>query len=211
MKDLIIIGAGGLGKEVAWIVERINKVNSTWNLLGFIDDDVKIQGKTINGYKVLGTTNDITAYDNSFFVCAIASSSIRKKIISKFSTLNYATIIDPSIQLSNYIEIGDGSIISLNSTFTVNIHIGNHVIINYDCTIGHDSAINDFCTLYPSVNVSGNTKIYDCCEIGTGTQIIQGLKIGENAIVGAGSVVIKDLPQNCTAVGVPAEPIKFRN
>ena len=211
MEDLIIIGAGGLGKEVAWIVERINKINRTWNLIGFIDDNINLQGKIVNGYKVFGTTKDILNYKDSHFICAIASADIRKRIIQNYSYVKYATIIDPSVELSNYIEIGQGSIISLNSTITVNIKIGNHVIINYDCTIGHDSIIYDYCTLYPSVNVSGKTKVKECCEIGTGTQIIQGLTIGENTIIGAGTVVIKDLPSNCTVVGVPAKIIKYRN
>lgn len=208
MTDLIIIGAGGLGKEVAWIVERINKVNEKWNLLGFIDDNINIQGTIINGYKVIGTTNDISRYKNSYFVCAIANPKIRKQIIECHNDLNYATIIDPSMQVSNYIDVGVGTIISLNCTLTVNIKIGNHVIINYDCTIGHDSFIGDFVTVYPSVNLSGSTCVFDCCEIGTGSQIIQGKKIEKNTIIGAGSVVISDIPENCTAVGVPAKPIK---
>lgn len=212
MKDLIIIGAGGLGKEVAWIIERINKNDYTWNILGFLDDNKQIQGTSINGYKVLGSISDYVKYKDSYFVCAIASSIIRKEIIKNLPyDIKYATIIDTSIELSNYVEIGEGTIISLNSTLTVNIKIGNHVIINYDCTIGHDSMLNDFSTLYPSVNVSGNVKINECSEIGTGTQIIQGLTIGHNTIVGAGAVVTKDLPSNCTAVGVPAKNIKSRN
>lgn len=66
-------------------------------------------------------------------------------------------------------------------------------------------------TLYPSVNVSGNVHIGECCEIGIGSNIIQGKKIGTEIIVGAGSVVIKDIPSQCTAVGVPAKPIKINN
>lgn len=209
MKDLIIIGASGFGREVAWLVERINNVNPTWNLLGFIDDNESLTVNSINGYKVLGTTKDIEKYKESSFVCAVGSSKIRKQIIDRLGGYKFATIIDPSVEMSNLVDIGEGSIICAHTLLTVNIHIGRHVIVNLDCTIGHDAVLEDFVTLYPSVNVSGMTRYGECVELGTGSQIIQGINVGKGTIVGAGSVVVKDLPDECTAVGVPCKPIKF--
>lgn len=112
--------------------------------------------------------------------------------------------------LSHSVEIGEGCIICAGSIATVNIHIGNNVIINLDCTIGHDTKIGDYVTVYPSANISGLVTIEEAAEIGTGTQIIQGKRIGEATIVGAGAVVISDLPAKCTAVGSPAKIIKTR-
>lgn len=215
MKDLIIIGASGFGREVAWLLERINAKEPTWNLIGFIDDDNKIQGSIINGYKVLGNTESIANYGDTFFVCAVGASKTREKIITKIksfkSDIKFATLIDPTVELSKLVKIGEGSIICSHTILTVNIEIGKHVIINLDCTIGHDAVLKDFVTLYPSVNVSGATVIGHGCELGTGMQIIQGKAIGDYSIVGAGAVVIKDIPDNCTAVGSPAKPIKFHN
>ena len=209
MKNLIIIGASGFGREVAWLVERINKSNPTWNLLGFVDDNSSIVGSIINGYEVLGTTEDIKNYLNCSFVCAIGASKVRKSIINRLGDINYATIIDPSVEMSDIVEIGEGSIECAKSIITTNIKIGKHNIINLCCTIGHDAVLEDFVTLYPSVNVSGNTYYGECVELGTGSQIIQGKTIGKGTIVGAGSVVVKDLPEECTAVGAPAKPIKY--
>lgn len=209
MKKLIIIGASGFGREVAWLVERINKQIPTWDLLGFLDDNPSIVETTVNGYKVLGTTSDIMKYSDTYFICAIGSSQIRKKVVKKCKNLQFAKLIDPSVEISELTEVGEGSIICAHSIITVNVKIGTHAIINLDCTIGHDSILDDFVTLYPSVNVSGNTVLGECSEIGTGSQIIQGRTIGRRTIVGAGAVVIKDLPNDCTAIGVPAKPIKF--
>jgi acetyltransferase-like isoleucine patch superfamily enzyme len=83
------------------------------------------------------------------------------------------------------------------------------VIVNLDCTIGHDAIIGDYSTILPSVNISGFVKIEESVSVGTGSAIIQGVNIGKNTVIGAGSVVTKDLPPNCTAVGVPTKPIKF--
>ena len=118
-------------------------------------------------------------------------------------------MIDPTVEMSEFVTAGEGTIICAHTVITTNVTIGNHVIVNLDCTIGHDAIINDFVTLYPSVNVSGMTNIGYCCELGTGMQIIQGKAIGSYSIVGAGSVVVKDIPAKCTAVGNPAKPIKF--
>jgi sugar O-acyltransferase (sialic acid O-acetyltransferase NeuD family) len=211
MKDLVIFGASGFGREVAWLVERINNISPEWNLLGFMDDDDSIQGTYINGYKVLGKTEDVKRYTDSYFVCAIGSSKVRESIINNLKQINpnikFGILIDPSVEISNTVIVGEGSILCAHTIATVNITIGKHVIINLDCTIGHDAIINDFATIYPSVNISGTTCIGYCSELGTGTQIIQGKKIGDYSIVGAGAVIIKDMPDNCTIVGVPAKPI----
>lgn len=213
MRDLIIFGASGFGREVAWAVERMNAVTPTWNLLGFLDDDDTIQGSEINGYRVLGKTGDIKEYPDAYFVCAVGASRVREKIINNMKSINpaikFGTVIDPSVEMSDLVTIGEGSIICAHTIITVNISIGNHVIINLDCTIGHDAILQDFVTLYPSVNVSGNTNIGHAVELGTGMQIIQGKTVGDYSIVGAGAVVVKDIPEKCTAVGSPAKPIKF--
>ena len=213
MKDLIIFGASGFGREVAWLVERLNKVTPTWNILGFMDDDDDIQGTEINGYKLIGTTDQVMNYPDAYYVVAVSASRTREKIVSNIRKVNplikFGTVIDPTVEMSDLVTIGEGSIICAHTIITVNIEIGSHVIINLDCTIGHDAILNDFDTLYPSVNLSGATRIGHAVELGTGMQIIQGKVVGDYSIVGAGAVVVKDISPKCTAVGSPAKPIKF--
>lgn len=211
-KDLIIFGASGLGREVAWTVERINRVSHTWNLLGFMDDAEDIQSTEINGYPVLGKTEDADKYSDAYFVVAVGSSRTRERIVTNLKAVNpdikFGTVIDPSAEKSAFVAIGEGTIICAHTILTVNIEIGSHVIINLDCTIGHDAKLKDYVTLYPSVNVSGITDIGCAVELGTGTQIIQGKSVGDYSIIGAGAVVVTDIPERCTAVGSPAKVIK---
>lgn len=215
MKDLYIIGAGGFGREVAWLIERINQVNLTWNIKGFIDDNQNSWGTIVGGYTVAGGSEYLINSSNEcWVVCAVGNAKVRKRIIeciSGYEHIKFATLIDPSVLISNRVEIGEGSIICGGTIATVDIVIGSHVIVNLDCTLGHDDVIKDFVTIYPSVNVSGNINIGECVEIGTGTQLIQGIEVGEGTIIGAGATVVKSLPANCTAVGSPAKPIKFHN
>ncbi len=212
LKDLYIIGAGGFGREVAWLVERINEKNPTWNLKGFIDDNASTHGTMQGGYPVLGGCDYLNEIDDEvWIVCAVGSANIRKKIIKKvenISKVRFATLVDPSVICSQRVEIGNGTIICAGCILTVDITIGKHVIVNLDCTIGHDVVIKNYVTIYPSVNVSGCVNVGECTELGTGMQIIQGKNIAKNVIVGAGSVVIKDIMEEGTYVGVPVGKVK---
>lgn len=212
MKKLYIIGAGGFGREVAWLVERINQHHEKWSLEGFIDDNIQIHGNIVDGYKILGGCDYLKQLnENVWCVCAIGSAKVRKQIIKTIScckNVNFATLIDPSVIHSKRIKIDDGSIVCAGTILTVDIEIGKHVILNLDCTIGHDVKISDFVTAYPSANISGNVMIGECCELGTGMQIIQGKKVISNCILGAGSVVIGDITESGTYVGCPAVRVK---
>ncbi len=213
MKNLYIIGAGGFGREVLWLVERINENKHEWDFQGFIDDNPKIWHSVIDGYEVLGGCEYLCSVGHDIWVvCAIGSSKIRKRVIEKIeacSHIHFAVLIDPSVIKSDKVDIGDGAIICAGTIITVNVKVGKHNIINLDCTIGHDAVLEDFVTLYPSVNVSGLSKIGARTEMGTGAQTIQGIHVGCDTIVGAGAVIIRALPDKCTAVGIPAKPIHF--
>lgn len=212
MQKLVIIGAGGFGREVQWLVERMNQQEKTWNLMGYIDDGME-KGTIINGLPVLGSINDLIKIEEKVAVaCAIGTSATRKKVLDRLknsSQMEFPNLIDPSVLVSDLVCLGKGIIICAGSVLTVNITVEDFVIINLDCTIGHDSKLSRFVTLYPSVNISGNVFVGEETELGTGTQIIQGMKVLNHSIVGAGAVVVKDIPSKCTAVGSPAKPIRF--
>lgn len=214
MRKLYIIGAGGFGRETAWLVERINERQQTWEIRGFIDDNETLWGTVCGGYPVLGGLTYLQELDQEVWcVCAVGNAVVRKGIIERLkgvSHIRFATLTDPKADISGRVSVGEGSIICAGNIITVDVCIGRHNIINLDCTIGHDAVLDDFVTLYPSVNVSGQVKIGECTEIGTGANIIQGKEIGSRVMVGAGAVVINDIGDDCTAVGSPARVVKCR-
>ena len=206
MKDLVIVGTGGVGKETALIVEDINEISQEWNLLGFIDDNKELIGKEINGYKVLGDREFLNNFDKEVYVViAIADHCIKEELVKYLTNKNiqYETLIHPSVKINRTISIGKGCIIYQNVIMTVNINIGNHVIISPKCGIGHDSLIEDYVTVLWNVNISGSERIRQGVTLGSGCTIIQGLEIGRGSFVGAGAVVIRDIDESKTAVGVP--------
>lgn len=212
MRDIIIIGAGGVGKETLFIIEEINKQKPTWNILGIIDDNESLHGKSINGYRVLGNINYLSKYDKKKnkpnLVVAISNYNVKKNIVKKLrDEFNFAKIIHPSVNIHNTVEIGEGTIIYSGVIMTTNINIGSHVLISPKCGIGHDSILKDYVSLYWNVNISGNDIIEEGVTIGSAATVIQGKKIGGGAIIGAGAVVIQDIISNTTNVGVPSKRI----
>ena len=213
-KDIVLVGAGGFGREVLWQLSELNNSTDQYNILGFVDDAPSYQGKVINGFPVLGNDQWLLEYSKDICVAiCVGNPNGRKSIYNRLKEnprISFPSIVAKDVKYcSEFVKLGQGCIICLSNVLTVNITIGDFVIVNLDCTIGHDAVLGDFVTLYPSVNVSGNVHIGECTEIGTGANIIQGKVIGENTIIGAGSVVVKDIPSNCTAVGAPAKPIKL--
>lgn len=213
MKEIAIVGAGGFGREVQWLIERINEAGQgdKWEILGYIDDGIE-PGTGVDGHEVIGGVGFLIGREAPLaVVCAIGAAETRKRVIGRIISnkhLSFPNLIDPSARISSRTGWGSGNIVCAGNIITVGITVGDFCIINLDCTVGHDSVIGSFTTLYPGVNVSGNVTVGKCSEIGTGAQIIQGISIGSGVIIGAGSVVISDMPGGCTAVGCPCRPIK---
>lgn len=212
MKDIIIIGAGGVGRETAQLIEDINCEKKQWNLLGFIDDNKDLHGRNINGYEVLGGSMALNDYKGKIYaVCTISNPRIKQRASSKLKNNNmeYARLIHPTAVLSRHVEMGEDIIIQAFCFVSANVVIGSHVQLNPQCGIGHDSIIGDYSSLYWNVNISGNVRIEEGSLLGTKSTVLQGLTVGAWSIVGANSTIINDIPRCCTAVGTPAKPIKF--
>ena len=213
MKDIVIIGAGSFGKEVAQLIDDINTDKKTWNLLGFVDETIEKHGTIINNNIVLGNFNwlEKNSGNKLYVTCAIGNPRDKYEVVKKVSLIstNFTNLIHPDTKINQFIELGYGDIICSNSFISVNIKIGNHVSINPGCGIGHDVVIGDYSSLYWNITLSGNVTIGDGCEIGSKSAIIPKKTIGKWSIIGAGAVVVDDIPDNCTAVGVPAKPIKI--
>ncbi len=212
MKKIAIFGAGGFGREVKWLIDDINSVEQRWDFIGYFDDDFS-HVKNIDNQFFLGGTDVLNKWtENIAIVFAIGNPLIKRKIINKLNNaaLSFPTLIHPAAIIGKTnVSVGAGTIICAGNIITVDINIGRHVILNLSCTIGHDTVIGDYCSFMPAVNISGEVIIGEAVYVGTGAKIINQLEIGEETIVGAGAVVAKSLPAKCTAIGIPAKPVKF--
>ena len=209
INDLIIIGASGFGREVANVVEAINLHIPTWNLIGLIDDN--LSGKTVEGFNIIGTVDDVINIKNKPYVAiAIADYKTRKRLVEKFEThgFKFATLIDPSARIGRRVEIGEGSIICMDTHFTTNIKIGDHCIINNSCGIGHDTILADYVSMMSNTIIGGDVFIGEGCYFGLSCSVINMININQYCKFGSGAIVVTDIPSNSLAVGVPAKVIK---
>lgn len=211
MKQIVIVGAGGLGREVKCLIDAINKVNPTYTLLGFFDDGFA-KGTLINGLPVMGSVADLLSLGADLAVAvAIGTPQVKQKVVQQLQTKSFyfPVLVHPSVIVSeDAIALGQGTIICAGAILTCNIVIGDFVLLNLSCTVGHDTQLHAYCSFMPGVHISGEVVIESAVYVGTGATIINGVVVGSETIVGAGAVVAKSLPSYVTAVGMPAKPIK---
>jgi len=209
MKDIVIIGSGGFAKEVAFLIEDINKKKKEWNIIGYVDNDKSIK----NGkYKVVFNDKELISLTKKIYVVfGIGAPSLIYKLSTLYKTnknIDFPNIIHPNVVGDfDRIKIGHGNIICARNTFTTDIKIGNFNIFNLNNTIGHDTVIGNYNVINPTCSISGGVQLSDKILLGTGSQILQYLSILDKTIVGAGSVVTKDITEPGVYVGIPARKI----
>lgn len=193
LQRIIIIGAGGFGREMLRFIKTLNAIKPTWEVAGFIDDN-KTPGEVINGIKVLGGTGYLAGVtEKTAAVIAIALPGIRKKIKQTILNPNiyFPALMHPSaiIDDRDCITIGEGSILCAGTILTTNITIGKFVLVNLCTTINHDAVINDFSTVMPGVNISTGAQVGEGCYIGTGSKISKPEKIASWQTLSAGTII----------------------
>lgn len=213
MTDLLIYGTGGMGREVAQLALDLNADGAAVRVAGFLSDDAGVHDTEIAGIPVLGGATYLAQRPGRFDVTlAVGAPAVKRRLAAQSASVvrSFPTLVHPTVVRSGRVRIGQGSVICAGTVLTVDIAVGDFATVNVACTISHDAVLADYVTLAPGVSICGNVFIGEGCDFGTGAKVIHGRHIGEWAIVGAGATVCGDLPANCTAVGVPARPIKHR-
>jgi sugar O-acyltransferase (sialic acid O-acetyltransferase NeuD family) len=222
-REVVIVGAGGFGREIADWCTRASYSHTPHVLThppinlkvkGFIDNNADKLPKKINGITVLGTDDWVFSQKQKpNLVLGIGHPHIKRKIFEKFQgKAIFPNVIDTDCLSGSMVNIpiDSGIIITPGNVLTCNISIGMFTLINLHCTVGHDCEIGDFATLSPGVNMSGYTKVGEGSYLGTGCSTLEGVSIGKWSVVGGNAFVNKNLPDNITAVGIPAKVIKDR-
>ena len=206
MSELVIVGAGGHGRETLDIVEAINAVEPTWAFADFVDDGEVIADRLERrDASLLGTTK-ILADTDPRYVIGIGSPAVRAKLDEQLTAWGRtaATLIHPAATVASDNRISDGVLLAAGARVTTNVTLGRHVHLNVNAVVSHDCVVGDYTTLSPGALVNGDVRLAEGVFLGTGAIITPGITIGDHAVIGAGAVVVRDVPPGVTVRGVPA-------
>ena len=187
MKNIVIIGAGDLGKEIVWLIEDINKRQPTYLILGFLDDDADKAGTEFYGYKVLGGTEQLRELSSRMplnAVVAIQDGGIRKKIVEEHPEFTmWETIIHPTAVIASTTSVGKGSIFFPQVTVSVDSRLGAFGLYYIHSIVCNDCVIGDYVSIMSGASVSERAEIGDGCFLAAGSTVYPHKKLGNNAKV----------------------------
>jgi sugar O-acyltransferase (sialic acid O-acetyltransferase NeuD family) len=204
MQDLIILGTGVHGGEMAHIVDRINRDRPTWNLLGHIAPKPTDQTE-FAGHPILGQAEAIARYPSAMLV---PDNEFPKSVALPEERLT--TIIDPSSFVHPTARIGRGCVIYPSCFVGLKASIGDRVFMLSGSVVNHDNVIEDRVVFASAVTLAGYVTVEAGAYLGQSCTVRQSLRIGRNSLVGMGAVVVRDVPPSVVMVGNPARKLRDR-
>ena len=206
---IVIVGAGGFGRECLDIVEALNDDGADLEVVGFVDDGggpaELLERRAV---RCLGPVS--TAPDHADrYVIAIGSGEVRARLDRSLTEagLTAGILVHPQATVGSDNRLAPGALVNAGARATTNIGLGRHVQLHANCTVGHDSELHDYVSVFPGATVSGGVVLEAGVTVGTGANVLPGVRVGAGAFVGAGAVVTRDVTAGATVVGVPAQPL----
>jgi sugar O-acyltransferase (sialic acid O-acetyltransferase NeuD family) len=209
LRELIIIGAGGFGREVlAWAPQSLG-YETEWRIKGFIDDNPD----ALKGYPapapILGTIKDYAPTSDEVFVCGIGIPDLREKVSNMISERGgeFVQLVHRTAVLGNEVSLGSGVVLCPYSLVSSNATIGQGTAVNYHSSVDHDVRVGRWTQISCHCDITAAVQLGDKVFLGSSVSIIPQIKVGDRAYLGAGSVVIRNVPAGARVVGNPARRI----
>lgn len=209
MQSVILIGAGGLAREVVALLEGSQEYKPT----GLLDDNEALYGTDIGGLPVLGSVDSVGDHGDADILVCTGSGRSRRAIVDRLHRMGvddsrYATVVAPDVQISSDSSVGVGSIILAGSVLTASVTVGRHNVLMPHAVCTHDNQLGDYVTLCAGVALGGHVVVAHEAYLGMNSSVRQHVQIGESAVLGMGSVLLTDVPADEIWAGNPARNIK---
>ena len=212
---IIVIGAGGFGRETLDVIAAVNAANGEplWDVLGVIDDApaaIQVERLHDRGIRLLGDTDgNRRLLDGTPYVVGVGSPSARTRIAEKVEAWGArpTVLVHPAAAVGTRVTMAPGSVVCGGAQISTNVRLGRHAHINPGAIVGHDTVLEDFVSVNPGAILSGEVAVGAHTLIGAGATVLQGLSVGGSATVGAGACVTKDVAPGSVVVGVPARAV----
>jgi sugar O-acyltransferase (sialic acid O-acetyltransferase NeuD family) len=208
MKKLLIVGAGGFGRELyAWASQHPDH-GRAWTLAGFLDDNASALAAFGDFAPVRPLARHRPAPDE-VFLCGLGLPPQKERLLAPLlaTGASFLTFIHPRALVGQRVRLGAGVVLCPGAIVSADVDLGDFVMVNLHATVGHDASIGAWSTLSAHCDVTGRVQVADRVFMGSRVSIIPGRRVGSRAILGAGAVVITDVPSDATMVGNPAKVV----
>ncbi|MDQ3761803.1 MAG: acetyltransferase [Actinomycetota bacterium] len=207
-RALVVLGAGGHGREMIDAILAANMVRDQWRLLGVLDDDESVVPRLrALGVRWLGALSSLPELDAQY-VIGIGSNQIRQQIndVATATGMQAATVVHPSSSIGMANQLADGVYLAAHSTVTTNVVLGRHAHVNVGASVAHDCTVGAYANLSPGARLGGHVALGNGVFMGINSSVLPRCRVGEWAVIGAGATVVADIGARIVCVGTPARP-----
>lgn len=213
MKQLVIIGAGGFGREVLAWAEQAVEFACEWTIKGFIDDDPAALSRFAVERPILGSVAGYAPAADDVFVSAMGGIGAKRRCVETILARGgcFTTVTHRSAVLGHRVKFGRGVILCPHVVVSSDATLGDFVAVNLHSSVAHDAVVGDFSQVHCHSDLTGGVRIGREVVVGSHASILPGVRVGDGATIGAGAVVVADVPAGVTVLGNPAKALPARS
>ncbi|MDD3179530.1 MAG: NeuD/PglB/VioB family sugar acetyltransferase [Opitutaceae bacterium] len=209
LPKLVIIGAGGFGRETLAWAEQSVQFGVEWTIKGLIDDNTDALTEKNTPGRYLGTITDYQPAADEVFICAIGVPALKRKCSELIAARGgqFARLFHRTAVLGHNVECAEGVILCPYAIASANNRLGRGVAVNLHASVDHDASVGDWSQINCHCDLTAAVEVGSEVFMGSRVSVIPNVKIGDHAYIGAGTVVLRDVPPGWKVVGMPARRI----
>jgi len=210
LPNLIIIGAGGYGREMLAWAEQSVQFGHEWTIKGFIDDNLDALAGKKTRAPVLGRGQDYQPSSGEVFICAMGTPAFKRRCSELIESRGgrFTQLIHRTAVLGHEVELEPGAVLCPYAIISGYNRLGKGVAVNLHSSVDHDAVIDDWTQINCHCDLMGSVVIGKEVFFGSHVAVTPGVNVGDGAFLGAGTMVLRNVEAGAKIAGVPGRRIE---